>query len=341
MTGYKAALPLAALALLAAACRTEVIAPELPESPGEVITPSPHPILFSSLRDSTYGVNQRPNLEVMKMSASGSEIVNISKHPASDTDASWSPDGKYVAFASNRNGGFDIFVMREDGSEVRQLTWDTLDERFPRWSPDGKNIVFESPRDGLIPKPGYPRYSDLFVVTSDGSHMYNLTRTPARSERWATWSPDGKTIAYTRSDSTATQIYLINPDGTGARPLRTPAPGYLDDAAAWSPDGSRIAFSAFNLNHPMYIETFVIFSVRTDGSDLQALTGTGYDSARFPAWSPDGKHILFNRDNLDEWWGRFSTQNLWIMNSDGSGKTRITQDASRRNELGSPDAWRE
>lgn len=328
------------ISVVAFGCRTEVVAPRLPENPGSDSTgPATHPILFSSYRDSTYGQNYARNLEVLKMTADGSDIVNVSRNPADDTDPSWSPDGRYIAFSSNRNGNFDIFVIRADGTDTRQLTNDTMDERFPRWSPDGVSIVFESSRDGLLPAAGYTRSVDLFITRADGSRIYNLTATPTKSERWAAWSPDGKTIAYTRSDSSGRQIFLINTDGSNPRPLRTADPNFVDDAAAWSPDGSRLAFSAFNVNHPMYIETFVILTARSDGTDVRILTGTGYDSARFPAWSPDGTRILFNRDGLDEWWGRFSTQNLWIMNSDGTGQQQLTRDSFQRNELGSPQAW--
>jgi len=327
--------------LAAVACRTEIVAPEIPDPPAEEpVKPAAHPILFSSMRDSAYGAGGGRNLEIMKMTEDGSDIVNVSRNPASDTDPSWSPDGQLVAFASNRSGSFDIFVMRDDGTGVRQLTNDTMDERFPRWSPDGLSIVFESPKDGLLPGPNFNRYVDLFVARVDGSRQYNLTRTPGKSERWAAWSPDARTIAYTRSDSTGTQIFLIDPEGGNARPLRAPNPKFVDDAAAWSPDGTRLAFSAFNVDHPMYTETFVILTARSDGSEVRTLTGTGYDSARFPAWSPDGTRIVFNRDNVDEWWGRFASQNVWIMNRDGTGQTRVTSDPSRRNELGSPQAWR-
>jgi Tol biopolymer transport system component len=328
-----------AIAALTVACSDSPPGPTVPETPVPP-APSTHPIIFSSYRDSTYGTGGRFNLEVLAATVDGSDIRNLSRDPASDVDPAWSPDGKFVAFASNRNGNFDIFVMRDDGSEVRQLTNDTLDERYPRWSPDGMKLVFESPRDGLLPAPGYARYTDLFVLDVDGSHIYNLTATPSKYERWAAWSPDGRTIAYRQTDDGVSQIFLVNADGSSPHPLRARDTDFVDDAPAWSPDGSRIAFSAFNLKHPAYTETYAILSVNVDGSDLRLLTGLGYESSRFPSWSPDGTRIVFNRDAVDEWWGRFSTQNVWIMNSDGSAKIQITQDRSSRNELGSPQAWR-
>jgi Tol biopolymer transport system component len=100
-----------------------------------------------------------------------------------------------------------------------------------------------------------------------------------------------------------------------------------------------LAYSAFNLNHPMYVDTYAIFTASADGSGVQRITALGYSSARFPSFSPDGKRIVYNRDAVDEWWGRFRTQNLHIMNVDGTGSVQVTTDRDARNELGSPQAW--
>src|SRR5258707_10556113 len=115
-------------------CKTEVLLTPIENRPDTLqqVVPSAHPIIFSSLRDSTYGKNGQRNLEVLAVKPDGSDFVNLSRNAAQDIDPSWSLDGRFVAFASNRNGSYDIFVMKADGSEIRQLTYDTLDERYPR-----------------------------------------------------------------------------------------------------------------------------------------------------------------------------------------------------------------
>ena len=276
------------------------------------------------------------NLEVLVSTTDGSDLVNLTRNPANDMDPSWSPDGQLIAFASDRNGNADIFIMKKDGSDVRQLTFDTMDERIPRWSPDGRKILFLSGSDGLLSvESARFRYLDIFAVDIDGSHLANLTRTPSADEYEPAWSPDGKTIAFLRSGV----IRLINPDGTNERALHPPNPGFSDDAVAWSPDGKVLAYSAFNGNHPPYTDTYVIFTVNADGSNIKRITELGYSSARFPSFSPDGTRIVYNRDAVDEWWGRFETQNVFIMNVDGSNNIQITKDKNGRNELGGPQAW--
>jgi Tol biopolymer transport system component len=320
--------------VLAAGCTTEhPFSPPPPPPPPVELPPATHPIIFSSLRDQSAGSR---NLEVLAARTDGSDLINLTRNAASDLEPAWSPDGQLIAFASDRNGNFDIFLMKKDGSDVRQLTFDTIDERAPSWSPDGKKILFESGRDGLlIDQSGRLRHLDIFVVDVDGSHLVNLTATPSSTEYGAAWSPDGKTIAFVR----AGVIRIVNSDGTNERPLHAAQSGFVDDAVAWAPNSKLLAYSTYNLNHPDYTDTYVIFTVNSDGSNITRLTGLGYSSARFPSFSPDGTRIVFNRDGVDEWWGRFQTQNVFIMNADGSNMIQITKDQGGRNELRTPQAW--
>jgi TolB protein len=60
----------------------------------------------------------------------------------------WSPDGKQVAFTTNRDGNYEIYVMNADGSDPRNLTRHRGQDNFPAWSPDGKRVAFVSNRAG-------------------------------------------------------------------------------------------------------------------------------------------------------------------------------------------------
>jgi Tol biopolymer transport system component len=337
---------LVAVTLFCSSCREVVEPPSQPERPVTPVVPSTHPIIFSSQRDSTYGAGGHRNREILAARLDGSDFVNLSRNPADDFNPSWSPDGKWVAFTSSRDGSTDIFVMRDDGTAVRKLLVDPLHEDHASWSPDGKKIIFESQRDGGASCANcFFRNYDIFIADADGSHVRNLTATPLETEAAATWSPDGKTIAFSGRDSQGLGIFLINSDGTSRRRLPTTLPDLSPDVAAWSPDGSRLAVSALNTNRaglpPIAPDLWVIFTIKPDGTD-QRLVTPAMDHARFPSWSPDGSQIVYTIDSFpqEEGWGFFRDLDLMIMNADGSGKKALTNDPGKMNQIGSAQAWR-
>lgn len=208
-------------------------------------------------------------------------------HPA------WSPDGRKIAFMSNRDGKDDIFVVNADGSGLRNLTrsrgnyykrfwWFSSDA--PMWSPDGRKIVFRSDRlyhtpagtreggpDDLNAELRRRRYDEIYVVGADGSGVRRLTRN-SRSDGAPLWSPDGRKILFTRSGGSV-DVYVMNADGSGQRNLtrsgRPTHPFTTDSSPAWSPDGRKIVFLS-NRDGPG--ERGEVYVMNANGSGLRKLT---------------------------------------------------------------------
>ena len=103
------------------------------------------------------------------MDADGSNPQNLTNDLNDDRSPSWSPDGKRIAFASERKGdlvNFEIYVMDADGGNEQRLTENRVYDWSPSWSPDGKRIAFMSQRNGN---------AEIYVMDADGGNPQNLT----------------------------------------------------------------------------------------------------------------------------------------------------------------------
>lgn len=303
--------------------------------------PSGMPLLIAH----SGGVGFAP--DIFKWSLDGQSAANITQNPATDRDGAWSPDGRHVAFSSDRNGTFDIFIMRDDGSGLRQLTFEDKDQLQPRWSSDGKRLVFLSSKEGSPPAAGYNTPFDVWMMNADGTGQQNLTRTPTAYEFWPQWSPDGARLTFTRTElffsgegqnsGSATRIMIAEADATNAVPLVPLDPAINQDVASWSPDGRRIAFSSRKFTGDVYSETFVLFTIAPDGSDLRPLTTTG--ARRFPSWSPDSRSLAVSFSPYNEFWARFGQVSVYTMNVETLESTQVAPHTPR-SDIMSPQAWR-
>ncbi|MEO6349047.1 MAG: hypothetical protein ABIP53_00140 [Candidatus Limnocylindrales bacterium] len=222
--------------------------------------------------------------------------------------------------------GTQIWIENADGTGVRQLVDDDATDWTPSLSPDGKRVAFYSLADPT--KAGV-----IMLVNADGTGLTELGAGGAAlgcddDPEGDAWSPDGERIAFARYcfDAAGTfkrsGIWTINVDGTDAREVtrRTPADTYEDHRATWSPDGERLAFVRIDLS--VSPEKSAIFTVRTDGTDLQQVTPWELD-ANDPDWSPDGALIAFNSpaECCDD-------QNIYVVAPDGSALRQLTSGLS-------------
>ena len=229
--------------------------------------------------------------------------IRLTDNDAFDAAPAWSPDGRRIAFDSDRDGNWQIYVMNADGSGVTSLTDNDAPEGFPAWSPDGRRIAFESTRDGN---------PELYVMNADGSGVTRLTFNNARD--WSpAWSPDGRRIAFDSNHDGNLEIYVMNADGSGV--TRLTHNQTHDGTPAWSPDGRHIAFASGRDGN------LEIYVMNADGSGVMRLTDNDAHDGT-PAWSPDGRRIAFTseRDGKDE---------IYMINADGSGVTRFTYNGAR------------
>ncbi len=133
---------------------------------------------------------QEENWEVYVMNADGTNPINLTNNPAGDRRPDWSPDGRQIAFESNREGNAEIYVMNADGTNPINLTNHPAGDYSPDWSPDGRQIAFSTTRDR---KDDDDKNVEIYVMNADGTNPINLTNHPAidNSPSWGSARPLG------------------------------------------------------------------------------------------------------------------------------------------------------
>ena len=270
-------------------------------------------IAFVSKRDG--------NPEIYVMDADGKNQRRLTNNRHDDWDPSWSPDGKRIAFQSNRDGHVDairglptaeIYVMDANGGNPQNLTNSPFfDDRHPSWSPDGKQIAFVSNRTKDLNR-------DIYVMDANGGNPQNLTNSPFFDNWFPSWSPDGRRIAFDsnrdKDNPHKCQIYVMDADGGNQQKLTENLK--IAKFPVWSPDGKRIAFSSYRVR----FATAEIYVMDTDGGNQQRLTENLKTDLQ-PSWSPDGKRIAYASDRK----GHFEGFEIYVMDADGGNQQKLTE----------------
>lgn len=242
---------------------------------GPVPSPDGTQIIFVSNRDG--------NNEIYIIDVESEKQVNLTKNKANDYSPTWSPDGKFIAFISDRNATLldsrrdtwtnNIYIMDSNGSNIHRLTKGNVTDSYgmPAWSPDGKKLALCLSSYG-----SYSQGINLMNITD--ASLSRLTFDSSILQCSPKWSPDGKRIAYLVLGHKLSNIYVMNSDGADQTVLSTD-PSIYDTGPSWSPDGKYIVFSSRrNGGYHIYV-------MNADGTNLQQLTN-GPGEETFPAWLP-------------------------------------------------------
>jgi tricorn protease len=180
--------------------------------------------------------------DIWTVEAIGGVARPVTMHEAHDINPVFSPDGKYLAFSSNRHGSYDVFVVPAVGGKPRRLTFDSGHDMVTGWTPDGKNVVYSSSR-GV----GFPSQIESYTIPVEGGAERKLPLFEAKETHFA---PDGKTVAFVRGPGTwyrrgyrgssNDDIWLAAADGSWHKQLTTY--DCQDGSPMWSPDGMKLYF---------------------------------------------------------------------------------------------------
>jgi len=238
--------------------------------------------------------------------------------------AVWSPDGKRLAFDSDRtdhtpNDSYhvnDVFLMKSDGSDVATLTDSKGVSGDAAWSPNGALIAFDADRGNR------KGLSAIYIMPVNGGKLKRVTRPGAPfSDYKPRFSPDGTHLSFTRARGTADHapaaLFTMRLNGSGLH--RMTSYSMRVDDADWSPDGKRIVVEAYP-NPGAYGDIYVLGAAGGSPDNLTR-NPTNQAGSADPAWSPDGTKILFLDNRVVNGVGRAG---LATMNPDGSARRFIS-----------------
>ena len=299
----------------------------------------------------------------------GGEPIRMTEGSADDASPIWAPDGKMLLFVSNRNlGRWDLFGMRlldgkpsgepftikpdvgrvqlfdltENGrlllaryelrshiyvtdidpdsgeavGEAVRLTRDSaFDHTSPAWSRDGLQIVYEFG-------------GNLHVMSAEGQNARELGRVDSTLIHTYAWAPDNDHIYFgDRRSGTGAGIYSISASTKEVKPvLRDPEiVGHVDV----SPDGKHVAF----LKGLQTQQNWHIYIADIDGKNLRQLTFETTAKVAYPAWSPDGKQLAFNKYGAGD-----HKTSLWVLNVDTGRPTQVFEGMTSEHAFWDP-SW--
>ena len=259
--------------------------------------------------------SENGDLDIYTIHPYGSGLTNLTNDTEGDATPVWSPDGRYIAFVSNRDGNENIYVMNADGSNLTRLTDDPASDNTPVWSPDGTKIAYTS---GNF----YLDNTNLYVMDADGQNRHRVTNYASKMIIFPkAWSRDGQYIFFNIRGQIS-KVNLNSGDVTAIVPQTDASNQFV-----LSKDDSKLQYLV-DCNQNIYDFCNRVKTINWDGTNGKTLSTmkiaemcpvkqTSTWMGSYTKWSPDQTKMLFAFTCEENGW-------LYIANADGSDFKPLT-----------------
>ncbi len=234
-----------------------------------------------------WGIRGGGQRDIWTVDARGGEPVSVTDDPALDWNPVWSPDGRYLYFASDRGGSMNLWrapIDERSGKmlgEPEPITTPATYSGYISFSRDGRHLAYAQVANQINVQqvsfdPAKGKIEAKPVWITQGSR---IATDPD-------FSPDGAWVAFGATGDKQEDLFIVRRDGAGLRQITNDK--YKDRAARWSPDGKQIVFFSDRSGRYEY------WMIKPDGSGLRQFSHTSGPGAQAPVWSPDGLRLLCN-----------------------------------------------
>jgi dipeptidyl aminopeptidase/acylaminoacyl peptidase len=267
----------------------------------------------------------KTSTRIWMLPAAGGDAIALTAEGSSSSQPRWSPDGKFVAFLSEREEGkTQVYLLNRLGGEAQRLTETAQDVENFVWSPDGKRLLL------VLRDPTPEELEAVANKSRDAAEDKPASKKPKAQKPWVIdrllFKED--TVGYL--DRRRLHLYTFD---VASKALKQITSGDYDDTEpAWSPDGKSVAFSS-NRSKPDPDFTYddEIWVVDADNSEMgshvaQITTSKGEHHS--PAWSPDGNWIVYNT-KLDPKLFEYATKHLALSPAKGGEAKLLTKSLDR------------
>ena len=196
--------------------------------------------------------NQRLHLFVVDVASR--QVRQLTRGNYDEHSIDWSPDGKRILFASNREPNqdeffnYDLFTLQLAGNTIQRLTATESCEYEPLWSPDGKSIVYRATRRGLTDRETTMEDTHVWIMNDDGSNRREIGAVIDNRQGAPQWAPDGSAVYFTVQERGSTHLLRL--------PIAGGQPEYVvkdeGSVGGWSPGANSAIAYAISTPHDSY-----------------------------------------------------------------------------------------